>query len=87
MSKMQIKFISKGFRSILLSKGVKEIIAQQGEAIKTRAEGLAGNGAVYNANTLYAKYGGGRWACWVQPGNTEAVIAEAEKKALSRAVK
>ena len=87
MKKMQITFISKGFRDVLFSAGVKEILTQQAQVIKNRAEGLAGGDATFNATTLAGKYGGGRWVAYVQPGNSEAVEAEAYSKALSRAVK
>lgn len=86
MKKVQIKFISKGFRDVLFSKGVKEKLTEEADAIKARASGNAG-GAEYVVHTVAGNYGGGRWIAFVQAGSYDAVVAEAEQKALSRAVR
>ena len=86
MSKMQIKFISKGFRDVLFSAGVKEIITQQAEIIKAKAAANAGKGE-FQTTTKAGNYGGGRWVSYVQTADYDAAKAEAEMKALSRAVR
>lgn len=85
---LKIKFISSGFKEILCSGEVNEMVTQAAEQIQSRANAnntRGGDG--FSANTWMGGYGGGRWVASVTTTDRQSMIAEAEDKALSRAVK
>lgn len=86
MSQMQIKFISAGFKQILMSGGVKNMLQKEADAIKARASSNAVSGD-FESHTWVGGYGGGRYIASVSTVNEDAAKAEAEDKALSKAVK
>lgn len=82
---MRIKFISEGFREILCSSGVKEAVTEAAEAMQSKAnENNIRGGNGYEVKM--GRYGGGRWVAYVSASDGESNAAEAEEKALSRAV-
>lgn len=84
---VRIKFISKGFHDILCSDGVQNLVTQQAEIIQGKANANNNRGGEgFSANTWMGNYGGGRWVASVTTTDRQSRIAEAEDKALSRAV-
>lgn len=87
MQKMKIKFISDGFREILLSDGVKNLVDDIGEQIKDKANArLAEDSTGYEKETRQINYRGGRWQGAVYTTDMASMKAEAEYNALSGAV-
>lgn len=83
----RIEFSSDGFREILLSSGVKDLVSSQAEVIKNRANGnLTEESDAFEADTFRGNYGGGRWIGVVSTTDYASQKAEAEDKALSKAV-
>lgn len=76
MADVQIEFISAGFKAILESDGVKELVEDQAKAIADRA----------NGNNDRGGYGGGRWVAFVSTTDKSSMLAESEDKALTRAI-
>lgn len=88
MSEMRIEFNSAGFREILLSDGVKTLVEETANGIRDRANSNNSRGGEgFEAQTMVGGYGGGRWIAFVHTTDRDSMIAEAEDKALSRAVK
>lgn len=84
---IKIKFISSGFKEILCSGEVHDLVSQAAEQIQSRANAnntRGGDG--FSADTWMGNYGGGRWVSTVSAMDRQARIAESEDKALSRAV-
>lgn len=84
----RIKFISQGFKEILCSNGVQNLVTEQTSIIQNRANAnntRGGDG--FSANVWMGAYGGGRWVGSVTTTDRKSKVAEAEDKALSRAVK
>ena len=84
---IKIKFISSGFKEILCSGEVHDLVSQAAERIQSRANAnntRGGDG--FSADTWMGGYGGGRWVATVSATDRAARIAESEDKALSRAV-
>lgn len=84
---IKIKFISSGFKEILCSGEVHDLVSQAAEQIQSRANAnntRGGDG--FSADTWMGGYGGGRWVATVSAMDRAARIAESEDKALSRAV-
>lgn len=83
----RIEFISEGFRQILLSEGCHEVVKQTTDEIVERANANNTRGGEgFRASTEVGGYGGGRWIGFVSTTDKNAKIAEAEDKALTRAV-
>ena len=83
----RIVFKSEGFKEILCSGGVQSLVTEQSVAIQSRAN--ANNmrgGSGFEAHTWMGDYGGGRWVASVNTTDWKSKVAEAEDKALSRAV-
>ena len=81
----RIKFISDGFKAILASDGVRKLVTEQTAAIKARADAnISGKSVGYNMK-IYPP--GGRWIGIVGTTDHASIVAEAEEKALSRAVR
>ncbi len=85
MSDIRLTFDSAGFRALLLSDGVRDLVADTSNTIAQRANANAG-GDGYEASVEVGGYGGGRWLGFVHSTTAAAVKAEAEDKALTRAV-
>lgn len=84
---IRIKFISSGFKEILCSGEVHDLVSQASEQIQSRANANNSRGGDgFSANTWMGNYGGGRWVASVTTTDRASRIAEAEDKALSRAV-
>ena len=89
MSKQQIRleFISAGFKAILTSPGVRDLVTQTGAKIQADANaGIEGESEGFSSNTWLGAYGGGRWVNSVTSADRAAAEAEAEDKVLSKAV-
>lgn len=81
-SKVRIELNHDGIRSLLLSEGVSAVCKDAAERIAARA----GDGfEVVGPKRL--GYGGGRVGWGVEAATNEARLAEAQDKALSRAVR
>lgn len=83
----RIEFLSEGFRQILLSEGCKNVVQQTAQEITDKANGnntRGGDG--FEATTKVGGYGGGRWIAFVSASDKKASEAEAEDKALTRAL-
>ena len=79
---IRLEFISEGFKEILCSQGVKEVVEDKADEIAVRAQAnLTGNGDVTTSSRL-GGYGGGRYVAYVHCPAYE----ESENKALSKAV-
>lgn len=93
MSEIQIKFNSEGFRQILLSDGVKQVVQDATDRIAANANAnlMDSNSEGYEGDVLESPrmsgYGnGGRWVGFVRSVDARAAADEAENKSLSRAV-
>ncbi|MCQ2319233.1 MAG: hypothetical protein MJZ90_10000 [Bacteroidales bacterium] len=84
-TKTEIEFKNDGYRAILQGDGVRELVSGLAESIAEKANANA-NGDGYAVNTFMGNYGGGRWCASVKATTPEALKAESENKALSKAV-
>lgn len=89
MAEMKIEFLSAGFKEILMSDGVRSILAQKGDEICARANAnlTESDSDGYKVTTMPGNYGGGRWVTYVQATDFLAALDEAENKSLTKAVK
>ena len=77
---IRIEFISDGWRQILNSQAVADVVNDAGQKIAQRA----GEGFVYKPQKLH--YGGGRVGGFISAQTIEARRAEATSKTLTKAV-
>ena len=84
---VRLVFNSDGFRQILQSQGVHDLVQQTAEEIaeKANANNTRG-GEGFEARTQIGGYGGGRYIGFVTTADNKAKIAESEDKALTRAL-
>lgn len=84
---VRLVFNSDGFRQILQSDGVHDLVQQTAEEIaeKANANNTRG-GQGFEARTQIGGYGGGRYIGFVTTTDNKAKIAESEDKALTRAL-
>ena len=84
-----LQFISDGFKAILESSGVQSLVQSVGETIKNSANANAGleDSDGFSCNVWMGNYGGGRWVASVTTTDKKSMKAEAEDKALSRAIR
>lgn len=84
---VRLVFNSDGFRQILQSEGVHDLVQQTAEEIaeKANANNTRG-GQGFEARTQIGGYGGGRYIGFVTAADNKAKIAESEDKALTRAL-
>lgn len=84
---IRLVFNSDGFRQILQSDGVHDLVQQTAEEIaeKANANNTRG-GQGFEARTQIGGYGGGRYIGFVTTADNKAKIAESEDKALTRAL-
>lgn len=89
MSEIKIEFYSEGFRQLLNSDGVRSLVQSTADDICARANANVGDIETdgYRVTTMQGGYGGGRWISHVQAADYAAAAAEAENKALTKAVK
>ena len=86
-SETRLVFNSAGFREILLSNEVKDLVTEHAEEIKNNADANNTRGGEgFYSNVQVGGYGGGRWIGFVGTLDKEAMIAESEDKALTRAI-
>lgn len=87
MGDTRIVFNSEGFRQVLTSAGTKDLITQTTNEIRDRANAnntRGGDGFV--ASVIEGNYGGGRWVGFVTASDKNAMVAESEDLALTRAI-
>lgn len=86
-STMRIEFNSDGFRQVLLSEGVRDVVTTTTEEIRDRANSNnARGGEGFSSHVQVGGYGGGRWIGFVGTTDRASMIAESEDKALTRAL-
>lgn len=84
---VRIEHISAGWREILMSEPVKQLVSDNAEAVRSRAESMSTMpGAEWAAEVSVGNYGGGRIVGYVRPANLQAMIDEASGKLLEVAV-
>ena len=85
---VRIQFNSDGFREILQSEGVKALVENTANDIRSKANAnLASESSEgYEVSVISGGYGGGRRVGFVASSDAEAAAAESEYKALSKAI-
>lgn len=84
----RITFISAGFKEILCSGGTRGVVESAAQTIQGNANANNSRGGEgFSCKTWMGFYGGGRWVASVSTTDIKSRIAEAEDKALSRAVR
>ena len=88
---IRIEFNSEGFREILTGAGVQSAVSEATKKIQAQANANAAgeldeNSEGFSARTWLGGFGGGRWVGSVSTTDHSTMVAEAENKALSRAV-
>lgn len=82
-----IQFISAGFKAILESGGVKDLVQDKANEICERANANNDRGGKgYAVKVKHLGYGGGRWGAYIYATDAKATQAESEDKALTKAV-
>lgn len=85
---VNIEFNSAGFKEILTSDGVKNLVTDITNEIQSKANAnISGESEGFSAQVRMGGYGGGRWVGHVTTTDGASIRAEAEDKALTRAVK
>ena len=86
-SETRLVFNSDGFRELLLSEGVKELVSTAVEEIQNKADANNTRGGEgFRSTVQVGGYGGGRWIGFVSTTDKASEIAESEDKALTRAI-
>ena len=84
----KIEFKSEGFRQILMGAGVKNVVQSATDQIRANANAnLSEESEGFSARVWQGNYGGGRWVGSVSTTDLGSQRAEAEDKALSKAVR
>lgn len=88
---IRIEFNSEGFREILTGAGVQSAVSEATQKIQAQANAnaagdLAESSDGFSAKTWLGGFGGVRWVGSVSTTDHSTMVAEAENKALSRAV-
>ena len=82
-----ITFNSDGFKAVLESDGVKELVTNTANEICERANANNERGGKgYAVEVKHFGFGGGRWGAFISATDKKANQAESEDKALTRAV-
>ena len=85
---VRIEHISAGWREILMSETVKQLVSDNADAVRSRAESMSAMpGAEWTSEVSVGSYGGGRSVGYVRRSNPQAVIEEGSGKPLQEAVK
>lgn len=83
----RIVFNSDGFRQLLLSDGVRELVQSTAEEICDKANGNNTRGGEgFTVRSQVGGYGGGRYIAFVSSTDKNSFIAESEDKALTGAL-
>ena len=88
-TQIRLEFNDDGFRRLLQSDEVHDMVEGHVNAIKQRADAnIAGESEGYNARVEQAKNAtyGGRWIGIVGTSDYESIVAESENGALTKAV-
>ena len=86
-TQVKLEFKSEGFRQILTGSGVQGVVQSAAERIQASANaGISGESEGFSSHVWQGNYGGGRWIGSVSTTDLESQRAEAEDKALSKAV-
>lgn len=88
---IRLEFISEGFKEILTGAGVQNLVTEATQKIQAQANANAAgeldeDSEGFSAKTWLGGFGGGRWVGSVSTTDHSTMVAEAENKALSRAV-
>lgn len=87
-TQIKLKFNSDGFKQILTGSGVQSVVQSATDNIQSKANAnINGTSEGFSAHVWQGNYGGGRWIGSVSTTDAESQRAEAEDKALSKAVK
>lgn len=87
-TQIKLTFNSDGFKQIQTGSGVQSVVQSATENIQGKANAnISGTSEGFSARVWQGNYGGGRWIGSVSTTDTESQRAEAEDKALSKAVK
>ena len=78
---MKIDFLSEGFRTILTSGEVRNLISSTAQGIASRA----GDG--FDVDTFLGNYGGGRWVSVVVAKTREANAEQSENHVLNNTLR
>ena len=82
-----IQFNSAGFKAILESGGVKDMVQDTANQICERANANNERGGQgFGVKVKHLGYGGGRWGAFIYAKDAKATQAESEEKALTKAV-
>lgn len=85
-TQIRLEFISEGFKQILESGEVHDLVQETADQICDRANAANNRGGEgFTTNVIQGYYGGGRWIGFVKTTDKQSMIAEAEDKALSGA--
>lgn len=83
----RLVFNSEGFREILMSDGVHDLVEETANEICDRANANNTRGGEgFTTSVIQGNYGGGRWIGFVKSTDKQSAIAESEDQALSGAV-
>lgn len=88
---IRLEFLSEGFKEILTGAGVQNLVSEATQKIQAQANANAAgeldeDSEGFSAKTWLGGFGGGRWVGSVSTTDHSTMVAEAENKALSRAV-
>lgn len=87
-TKIEITFNSDGFKEILNSEGVRQLVEQVANAVKARADAnITEDSEGFRVKVWQGSYGGGRWVGHVMTSDFASMKAESEDKALTKAVR
>jgi len=85
MKKPRIEFISPGFKAILNTEEIHNVVEEVAQHIADNANSNYG-GDGFKATTKVGGYGGGRWIAFVGSTDEDSLKAESEESALTRAL-
>lgn len=85
MNISRIEFNSAGFKELLNSDGVYDLVQSTTDAIAKKANENYG-GDAFQPTVIKGFYGGGRWIGFVTSTDRESAAAESEDQALTRAL-
>lgn len=87
MADIRLEFNSEGFKEILESEGVRDLVQETADGIRDRAnDNNTRGGDGFASNVILGGYGGGRWIGFVKSTDDKSAIAESEDNALTGAV-
>ena len=80
-----ITFISAGFKQILESEGVRDLVQELADGICDRANANYG-GDGFGVSVKHLNYGGGRVGAFIYAKDADAAKAQSEDQVLTRAI-